>query len=60
MNNQDEFITIKDAAENLKVAPVTIWRFIKSGALPGIKIGRVWRIKGYHFRKFIRERNAQQ
>lgn len=56
MNHQQELLTIQDAAKRLKVSTVTIWRSLKSGALSGVKIGRIWRIREQDLQRFIRER----
>lgn len=38
------FLTVEQAAERLQLSPVTIRRQIKSGVLPGVRRGRVYRI----------------
>ncbi len=38
------FLTVEQAAERLQLSPVTIRRQIKSGALRGVRRGRVYRI----------------
>ena len=58
MNNQEELLTIQDAAKRLKVSTVTIWRSLKSGALSGVKIGRIWRIRPEDLQEFIAERRT--
>lgn len=38
-------LTLPEAAKYLQVHPVTLYRLLKTGRLPGaFKIGRVWRI----------------
>ena len=44
MYKNDEILTVKEAAEYLKVSKGTIWRWARSGQLPAFKIGRNWRI----------------
>jgi excisionase family DNA binding protein len=36
-------LTVPELAEHLNVHPVTIYRLLKSGDLPGFRVGRVWR-----------------
>ena len=36
-------LTVFELAEHLNVHRITIYRLLKSGNLPGFKIGRVWR-----------------
>ncbi|MCC7353337.1 MAG: helix-turn-helix domain-containing protein [Anaerolineae bacterium] len=35
-----ELVTIEEAARLLRISPVTVWRMIKSGDLPALRIGR--------------------
>ena len=37
-------LTVNEASERLKITPKTLRQYLKRGALPAIKIGRVWRI----------------
>ena len=39
-----EFITAADAAERLGVTVQTIGRYLRSGRIRGIKLGKDWRI----------------
>ena len=39
----EEFLTIKDVADHLSVHPMTIYRLLKHGRLPGVRLGGVWR-----------------
>jgi excisionase family DNA binding protein len=43
-NQEDEFLTIEEAAKKLKVAKATIYRMARKGKLPAVKFGKVWRI----------------
>ncbi len=36
-------LTVSELADHLNVHRITIYRLLKSGNLPGFKIGRVWR-----------------
>jgi len=36
-------LTVPELAEHLNVHSVTIYRSLKSGDLPGFRVGRVWR-----------------
>jgi excisionase family DNA binding protein len=39
----NKILTVSELAEHLNVHRITIYRLLKSGSLPGFKIGRVWR-----------------
>jgi len=43
MGNQ-EYLTINEAAEKLKLAKITIYRMARCGQLPAVKLGKAWRI----------------
>jgi len=51
----ERFFTTEQVANILQVHPFTILKFIKSGKLKGIKIGRVYRIKESDVRRFLGE-----
>ena len=56
MNNEpknDIFLTIEEVAKMLRVADATVYRMVRSGKLPAIKFGKVWRIKKEELRKII-------
>lgn len=43
MNN--ELLTVTEVADKLRTTPNTIYRWLRAGKLPGVKIGKEWRIK---------------
>ena len=51
----DEFYSIKEVAQFMKLADSTIRRMIKSGELPAKQIGRKYRIKRSTLEKFLAE-----
>jgi len=38
-------LTPEEAAEYLRVNPQTVYRLLRAGKCPGVKIGRQWRIR---------------
>lgn len=40
---EHRILTVSELAGHLNVHRITIYRLLKSGSLPGFKIGRVWR-----------------
>lgn len=48
-----EFLSADEAAEMLQIHPRTLRRLLASGELPGIRIGRQWRISVVAVRKLI-------
>ena len=49
----DEFYTLEEIAERLKVVYMTVYRWVKSGKLPAYKFGKQYRIKKNDIQKFI-------
>jgi excisionase family DNA binding protein len=39
------FYTAKEASEHLRIHPITLLRHLKSGKVPGFKLGGQWRIQ---------------
>jgi len=38
-----QILTVKELAEHIKLTTVTIYKYVKVGAIPAHKIGGVWR-----------------
>lgn len=38
--------TLKEAAEALRVKPLTLWKLIRRGIVPAQKLGPRWRVPG--------------
>lgn len=53
MQNNKEFYTAKELAEQLDYNVMTIYRYIKSGRLKVYKIGKEFRINKKDFNDFI-------
>ena len=49
----DQYQTVKDVAERLKVAEATVRHWIRSGELRAIDIGKGWRIADSDFEAFL-------
>lgn len=50
---QDQYQTVKDVADRLKVAEATVRHWIKDGQLRAIDIGKGWRIAGADLAEFL-------
>lgn len=50
-----KILTVEELARYLNVHRITIYRLLKSGRLPGFKIGRVWRFDSDQVDQWIRE-----
>lgn len=43
MSVEESMVSLKDIAKLLKKHPDTIYRFVRSGIIPGVKVGGEWR-----------------
>ena len=55
-----EYLTVSDVADRLKVQPLTVRRWLKSGSLVGIQLGdrAGWRIAEDDLEAFLAERRS--
>ena len=49
----NDFITVKECAELLKISTTTIYRLVRKGNLPGVKIGNQWRFSRRLVKKHV-------
>lgn len=49
----DNYLTTEQVAKILQVHPFTILKFIKSGKIKGVKLGRVYRINENDVKDFL-------
>jgi excisionase family DNA binding protein len=53
-----QFLTVKDVADLLKVGEVTVRHWIKDGDLRAIDVGREWRIAPADLENFLRRHES--
>jgi excisionase family DNA binding protein len=41
----DEFYTLKELSKQLKLSTDTIYRMVRKGKIPAVKIGKKWRFR---------------
>lgn len=51
----EKLLTPEQVADRLQVTVQTIYTWLRSGFLPSIKIGRLWRIRPSDLEEFIRQ-----
>lgn len=56
MQDEQEYLTIKDIARQLKMDEKTIRRWIKSGQLPAIELGGKYRVSRTDLNAFLESR----
>lgn len=45
MDADDRLLTVREVADAMRVSQMTVYRLIKSGELPAIRVGRNFRIR---------------
>jgi excisionase family DNA binding protein len=48
-----DLLAIEDVAAQLKVQPRTVLEWLRTGKLPGYKLGRLWRVDPEDLKKFL-------
>jgi excisionase family DNA binding protein len=56
LSQQEDFFTIDELAEYLRVHPTTIYRLLRQGRLPGFRVAGNWRFR----RVLIEQWQAEQ
>lgn len=54
---QDHLLTPCEVAEYLRVSESTVYRLLMSGVIPGVKVGRSWRVKKEALDDFLAKGN---
>jgi excisionase family DNA binding protein len=54
-----EFLTIDEVAKELRVNRRTVMRWIKSGKLPALQVGKNYRISKTDYQRFLSEQYIQ-
>lgn len=52
---RENLLTPDEAAERLAVSPKTLRDWLRTGALRGVKVGRLWRVRPTDLEAFIQE-----
>jgi excisionase family DNA binding protein len=51
---QDILFTPEDVAKRLRVSPLTVGNWLRSGKLKGLKVGRLWRVRESDLKNFLK------
>lgn len=60
MELTDEYYSIQEVADKLKVAYLTVYRWIQSGKLGAVKAGKQYRVENNELKKFIERKNVKK
>ena len=50
------FMTVAEVARQLRVSNMTVYRLIKSGDMPALRVGRSFRLREEDVRKYLEQR----
>lgn len=53
MTNKENLLKVTEAAERLNVAPLTVYRAIKAGKIPAVRVGKLLRIRPADLEAYI-------
>ena len=49
----DRLLTVAEVADHMRVSNMTVYRLIKSGQLPAIRVGKNFRIRGRDLEAYL-------
>jgi excisionase family DNA binding protein len=52
--NAERLLTPTETAERLGISPLTVAHMLRAGRLPGVKVGRLWRIREADLDEYVR------
>ena len=52
-------LTVAEVAMAMRVSNMTVYRLIKSGELPAVRVGKGYRIRGSELQRFLEERSVR-
>ncbi len=56
---RDEFYTLQEVADRLKVSYRSVYRWVHAGRLPAYRVGeREWRVRNADLERFLEERRS--
>lgn len=53
------FLTVQEVADLMRVSTMTVYRIIKSGALPAVRVGRSFRVRDVDVDAYLGSRYTQ-
>lgn len=51
--DKDRLWTVAEVAEHMRVSNMTVYRLVKAGELPAIRVGKNYRIRGQELADYI-------
>jgi excisionase family DNA binding protein len=53
------FLTVQEVAQMMRVSTMTVYRLIKSGALPAIRVGKHFRIRRTDLEDYLESKSTR-
>ncbi len=57
---EDRLWTVAEVAQQMRVSNMTVYRLIKSGALPALRVGKNYRIRGKDLAAYLNTSTTTQ
>ena len=48
-----QFLTVAEVADSMRVSTMTVYRLIKAGDLPAVRVGRSYRLKRVEVERYL-------
>ena len=58
VNEQPKLLTVREVADSMRVSTMTVYRLIRSGALPAIRVGKHFRIRARDLHAFLEDQTV--
>jgi excisionase family DNA binding protein len=55
----DELLTVAEVAATMRVSNMTVYRLIKGGELPAIRVGRAYRVRESDVDRYLAARSVE-
>ncbi len=52
-------LTVAEVASAMRISTMTVYRLIKSGELPAVRVGRSYRVRGSAVEQYLASRSVQ-
>lgn len=59
-NKPEQWLTVKEIAEHLKVSKESIYGWVKNGSIPAHKVGKFWRFKASEVDKWVVSKSKKE
>jgi len=54
----DDLLTVKEMAQKLKLSSQTLYKMVRQGEIPGVKVGNQWRFDTAQVQTWLVEKNG--